>query len=123
MMSHKLDRLFIRAEAILEGRANGFGEPILQYLAHRKYGPAMLSLAARETASGERRELGRISDANSPAGLMYRAYCQGEVCAAQNLALTLFYAGDLAGYRQWLRKAAQGGDADAARELGRFETR
>jgi hypothetical protein len=122
-MSRKLDRLFARAEAILEGRANGFGEPILRHLAHRKYGPAMLTLACRETASGARADLGRASDPHSPAGLMYRAYRLGEINAAQNFALTLFYIGDLAGYRHWMRKAAQGGDTDAAAELRRFEVR
>ena len=122
-MSDKLDRLFNRADAILDGRACGFGEPILRHLALRKYGPAMLSLACRETASGDLADLGRVSDAHSPAGLMYRAYRQGEISAAQNFALTLFYAGDLAGYRRWLRRAARGGDADAARELRRFEVR
>jgi hypothetical protein len=54
---------------------------------------------------------------------MYRAFRKGEVNAAQNLALTLFYLGDLAGYRRWLRQAARGGDEDAARELSRFEVR
>lgn len=48
-MSKQMDRLFNRAEAILDGKAHGFGMPILRILAHRRYGPAMLSLAARET--------------------------------------------------------------------------
>jgi hypothetical protein len=122
-MTKKLDRLFNRAEAILDGNANGFGMPILRTLAHRRYGPAMLSLAARQTESGNREELGRFSNANSPAGFMFRAFQQGEVNAAQNLALTLFYLGDLAGYRHWLRKAARRGDEDAAKELSRFEVR
>ena len=122
-MTDRLDRLFLRAEAILEGRRNGLAEPILRHLALRRYGPAMLSLACRETSSGYRSELGRVSNARSPAGLMYRAYRQDEVIAAQNFALTLFYAGDLAGYRHWMRKAARGGDTDATRELSRFEVR
>lgn len=122
-MSEKFDRLFSRAEAILEGRSNGFGMPILQTLAHQRYGPAMLSLAAFKTETGKRANLGRISDAASPAGLMYRAFRQGEAYAAQNFALTLFHAGDLAGYRHWLRRAANCGDEDAARELSRFEVR
>lgn len=122
-MSERFDRLFSRAEAILGGKSNGLGMPILRTLAHQRYGPAMLSLAARKTETGKRADLGRFSDATSPAGLMYRAFRQGEVNAAQNLALTLFYAGDLAGYRRWLRRAARGGDEDAARELSRFEVR
>lgn len=122
-MSEKRDRLFDRAEAILEGRANGFGMPILRSLAHRLYTPAMLSLAARMTERGTRAELGRPSHPNSPIGLMYRAFRKGEMNAAQNLALTLFYVGDLAGYRHWLRRAAQGGDDGAANELSRFEVR
>lgn len=122
-MSKKTDQLFARAEAILDGRGNGFGMPILRTLARSRYGPAMLSLAARETVAGHRKDLGRIADANSPAGLMYRAFRQGECNAAQNFALTLFYLGDLAGYRRWLRRAARCGDENAAEELGRFETR
>lgn len=122
-MSERFDRLLSRAEAILDGRSIGLGMPILQALAHRRYGPAMLSLAARKTETGMRTSLGRINDASSPAGLMYRAYRQGEVNAAQNFALTLFYVGDLAGYRHWLQRAAKCGDEDAARELNRFEIR
>ncbi|MCB5424377.1 hypothetical protein H0274_03835 [Altererythrobacter sp. CC-YST694] len=122
-MSERFERLFTRAEAILEGKANGFGEPILHYLAHRKYGPAMLSLACRRTASGKRADLGRLSDPNSSAGMMYRAFRQGEIDAAQNFALTLFYVNDLTGYRRWMRRAARCGDADATLELRKFELR
>ena len=122
-MSDRFERLFLRAELILDGKANGFGTPILRYLAHRRYGPAMLSLAARMTESGDPASLGRLSDANSPMGMMYRAFRQGEANAAQNFALSLFYAGDLSGYRQWLGRAAQSGDGDATRVLKRFEMR
>lgn len=122
-MTERLDRLYERAGLILDGKANGFGMPILRVLAHRRYGQAMLHLAARETERGERADLGHIRDAHSPAGLMYRAFRQGEFTAAQNFALTLFYLGDLAVYRYWLRRAARGGDEDAAAELRRFETR
>lgn len=122
-MSERHDKLFGRAEAILAGKANGFGMPILRLLAHRQYAPAMLSLASRKTEGGTRLELGRPGDPSSPFGLMYRAFRQGEKNAAQNLALTLFYVGDLAGYRHWLRRAARSGDDDAAHELGRFEVR
>lgn len=122
-MTDKLDKSFSRAEAILDGRAVGFGIPILRSLAHRQYGPAMLSLAARQTEHGSRGDLGLPTQTNSPFNLMYRAFRQGELNAAQNLALSLFYVGDLAGYRYWLRRAAQGGDDDAARELSRFEVR
>jgi hypothetical protein len=122
-MQDKADRLYMRADAILERRANGFAMPILRHLALRRYGPAMLTIACDATASGEGAVLGRISDARSPAGIMYRAHRLGWCIAAQNLALTLFYAGDLAGYRHWLRKAARMGDEDALAELRRFETR
>lgn len=122
-MNAKLDKLFARAEAILEGRENGLAMPILRALALRRYGPAMLILAARQTEQGSRAELGRTSEVASPLGQMYRAFRQGEVNAAQNLALSLFYVGDLTGYRHWLSRAARGGDDDAARELERFEVR
>ncbi len=122
-MSEKHDKLFSRAEAIFDGKANGMGMPILRALAHRRYGPAMLNLAVRKTEQGIRAELGRPSIPHSPIALMYRAFRQGETSAAQNLALSLFYVGDLAGYRHWLRRAARSGDNDAAKELGRFEVR
>ena len=122
-MTDKLDKLFLRAEAIFDGRSNGLGEPILWHLALRRYGPAMLEIACRATRSGKRSELGRLADPCSPAGLMYRAHRQGISNAAQNMALTLFYVGDLKGYRHWLRKAARTGDLDARNELARFETR
>jgi hypothetical protein len=122
-MSDKADRLYARADAIIERRANGFAAPILRHLALRRYGPAMLAVASNATASGEGAALGRISDPRSPAGMMYRAHRLGEYTAAQNFALTLFYGGDLAGYRHWLRKAARIGDEDALAELRRFELR
>jgi hypothetical protein len=117
------DRLYARAEAIIERRANGFAAPILEHLALRRYTPAMLELARRDTASGDPGAIGRISDARSPAGLMRLAHRLGDITAAQNMAMTLFHAGDLAGYRHWLRKAARAGDADAGAELRRFELR
>jgi hypothetical protein len=119
----RFEEMYARAEAILEGRRNGRGLPILQHLALRQYGPAMLGLARRATEEGRRSELGRICDPYSPAGLMYRAYKMGEINAAQNMAMTLFYARDMKGYRLWMHRAARGGDADAAHELDLFETR
>ena len=67
-----------------------FGEPIAWRLAIRCYGPALLSLANRKTQTGSRRELGRIANAFSPAGMTYRAYRRGEANATQNMAMSLF---------------------------------
>jgi TPR repeat protein len=39
------------------------------------------------------------------------------------MAMNCFADNDLQGYRRWLRRAAQLGDADAAFELGKFATR
>lgn len=122
-MEPKANRLYARAEAILDRRANGSAMPVLRHLALRQYGPAMLAPASRATDSGEPTAIGWVSDARSPAGMMYRAHRLGVSFAAQNLALTLFYAGDLAGYRHWLRNAARAGDADSWAELRRFELR
>jgi hypothetical protein len=108
---------------ILEGRANGHGEPILRHLASRDYGPAMLDLANRYTQTGSSSELGRIQDRNSPVGQTYRAYRKGEPNAAQNMAMTLYNVGDLHGYRRWLHQAARMGDLDAQRELRNFDVR
>ncbi len=123
LMTNKLDRLYDKAEAILEGKAIGLGEPILWHLALRHYGPATLAIANRKTWNGRRSELGRTSDAHSPIGMMYRAYRSGEPNAAQNMALTLFNVGDMVGYRAWMRRAARVGDTNAVAETRRFETR
>ena len=117
------ERMFARAEAILDGHRNGFGMPILRSLALRKYGPAMLSLANRETGAGLRNELGRLQNPGSPVGLMYRAYRQRELPSAQNLAMTYFNVGDLWRYRHWMRRAAHLGDTETAREARLFEIR
>lgn len=117
------DRLFLRADAILERRANGHALPILRHLAQRRYPPAMLALARWHTQSGDPAAIGRISNPHSPAALMRGAHLLGDITAAQNLAMTLFHAGDLAGYRHWLGKAARAGDPDAGAELRRFEQR
>lgn len=122
-MSTTADRLFLRADAIMERRANGFAMPILKHLALRRYAPAMLELARWTTMSGDPAAIGRVSDPRSPAALMRRAHRLGDITAAQNLAMTLFHAGDLAGYRHWLGKAARAGDGDAGAELRRFELR
>ena len=123
IMSVRNQRLFERAEAILDGNAVGFGEPVLWHLALRRFGPAMLVLANRYTQCGSRRELGRLSDSFSPVGMTYRAWRQGEPNAAQNMAMSLFNVGDLAGYRRWMHKAARAGDVNALEDLRKFETR
>ena len=122
-MSSRNQRLFARAEAIFEGKAIGFGEPVLWHLALRRHAPAMLALANRYTQMGSRSELGRMSDPFSPVGMTYRAYRQGEPNAAQNMAMSLFNVGDIARYRHWMHKAARAGDVNAAEDLQRFETR
>jgi hypothetical protein len=122
-MNSRNQRLFERAEAVLDGNAVGFGEPVLWHLALRKFGPALLVLADRYTQSGSRTELGKTSDPFSPAGMTYRAWRQGEPNAAQNMAMSLFNVGDMAGYRRWMHKAVQAGDTNALEDLRRFETR
>jgi hypothetical protein len=122
-MQTRDDRLFLRALQILDGKASGFGLPKMRHLALRGYGAAMLDLANRETQNGLRNELGRISDRSSPLALTYRAYRMGEQNAAQNMAMSYYNVGDLAGYRNWLHRAAQAGDFDAKVELGLFEIR
>ncbi|WP_337847251.1 hypothetical protein [Sphingomonas sp.] len=108
---------------ILERRANGYGEPILRHLALRGYGPALLDLANRYTQTGSLKELGRLQNRNSPIAQTYRAYRNGELNAAQNMAMSLYNVGDLHGYRRWLYRAARMGDLDARRELSHFGVR
>lgn len=122
-MSSQEDQLFERAEAILEGRGIGLGEPILQHLAIRQHGRAMLEVASRATLGGLRSELGTPAKWFSPFNLMYRAYRLGEPNAAQNLAMTHFNVGDMRGYRHWIRLAARAGDTNTAVDAKRFELR
>lgn len=125
-MSEKADRferLFIRADAIRERRASGYWLPIIEHLALRGYGIALLDLAAWRTEGGERKELGRFGNPASALGMMYRAYRAGERLAAYNLAISYFNVGDMGAYRYWLARAARSGDTDLRDEFGRFETR
>jgi len=116
-MDHeRADRLYERADAILDGLRNGFGEPILWHLALRCHTDAMLALASRVSE-------GKATDPFSRRGLERRAFRLGSERAAQHLAMSCFNRGDLAGYRFWLRRGAHGGDKEAAAELRRFETR
>ena len=66
---------------------------------------------------------GRIADPFSQEGLAYRAFRLGDAGGAQHLAMNAFNKGDLGRYRYWLARGAKTGDADAARELRRFELR
>jgi TPR repeat protein len=68
-------------------------------------------------------DAGHPADPFSSYGWALRAYRTGEPVAAYNLAMSFFNQRDLSGYRRWLRRAARLGDADASRELKRFETR
>jgi len=110
-------RLYDRASRILEGRGNGFGEPILWHLALRRHTEAMLWLASVIDPRGG------PADSFSQAGLERRAFRLGNARAGQHAAMTCFNRGDLAGYRRWLGRAARAGDPEAGVELRRFKTR
>jgi hypothetical protein len=112
----RADRMYERADAILDGQRNGHGEPILWHLALRRHVDGMLALAGRLAA-------GRAADPFSGTGLARRAFRLGSDRAGQHLAMDCFNRGDLAGYRRWLGRAARAGDEEAAAELRRYETR
>ena len=111
------DSLKVKTDAWLNGRSPGDGYGVLFHLALRRVPVAMTELARKLTGGGA------TSDPFSSAGLAYRAYRQGDAAAAYNQAMECFNRRDLKGYRQWLRRAAKAGDADAAKQLGKFETR
>lgn len=113
----KRETLWRRYWAIRDDHANGHAKPILWHLALGQDPSLMVTLAATFSTSG------RLSDGFSQAGLCYRAWRLGNCYGAQHLAMNAFNRNDLHGYRLWLRRAANAGDADAARELKRFETR
>jgi len=109
--------LWLRYWAIREDNANSHATPILWHLALGHDPLMMVTLAATFPSPGRR------SDGFSQAGLCYRAWRLGSGHGAQHLAMDAFNTNDMRGYRFWLRRAANAGDADAARELKRFETR
>jgi hypothetical protein len=116
----RLDRLYERADAILDGRANGLGLPILEalnirrHLGARNYLATILSDPFKATAVGRSRgkRLTLTNMRTGGAGAMY------------NLAIQYRNEGDLRLYRYWLARAA-GRDHDPyhTRELRFFETR
>jgi hypothetical protein len=111
------DDLWDRYYGIRDQHHNGHRMPILRYLALRRDLQAMIELSDALEAPGN---AGRRY---SSAGLLYRAYRAGNETAAQHVAMNAFNREDLSGYRRWLARAAKAGDADAASELCRFETR
>ena len=111
------ERRYARAISILDGKANGFGVPILFHLALRGMSDAMIALS-NELSGG-----GAIADPFSQRGLCRRAWRRGDTTGAQNLAVDCFNRHDLQGYRHWLHRAARMGNPYAAREVRRFETR
>ena len=106
------------ADAWHNGLSPGDGMGLLWHLALRRYPSAMTELSRRIGEDGL-----PIADSFSSAGLAYRAFRLGDPAAAYNFAMTCFNRRDLQGYRRWLRRAAEAGDDDAARQLRRFETR
>ena len=116
MAEGKLDRMFARACAIEAGKANGLYLPNLRALARRKFSYGMLGFANwLDVMNPERRRT---------AFLMLREVSRmGHSLGAQNIAMSHFNRGNLAGYRQWLAKAARLGDENASLELRCFEVR
>ncbi|HET9512170.1 MAG TPA: hypothetical protein VFO80_13560, partial [Sphingomonas sp.] len=107
------DRIYRRAMAIYEGRANGFWLPMIRRLAHAHMPEALTLLADHEHRS-RRSEMLRA----------YRlAWRLGSSTGAYNRAIDAFNRRHLAQYRLWLRRAANAGDREAADAYRRFETR
>jgi hypothetical protein len=113
----KREALWLRYWAIRDDHANGHATPILWHLVLGRDPRMMIALADSFSSPG------RLSDGFSQAGLCYRAWRLGYCHSAQHLAMHAFNTNDMHGYRFWLRRAANAGDAGAARELKRFETR
>lgn len=117
------DRLYLKALSIRHERGVGLWMPIMWHLVLRGHDDAMVELADWFSGKDTANEVGKASDAFSAAGLYYRAYRRGNFNAARNMAVSCFNRNDMAGYRQWLRRAARAGDAESARELRFFDTR
>jgi hypothetical protein len=117
------DRLYLKALAIRYQRRAGLWLPIMRYLALRGHAGAMIELADWHSRDDSARSVSTPADAFGAAGLYRRAFRNGDARAAVNFAMSCFNRNDMIGYRHWLRRAAQAGDADAAKQLSRFETR
>ena len=111
------DRLWSRYWGIRDNHQNGYAMPIIWHLALRSDPMAMLELGSTFDKPG------RIADPFSQEELAYRAFRLGDPSGPQHLAMNAFNKGDLGRYRFWLARGAKFGDADAARELRRFELR
>ena len=119
----KTDRLYLKALAIRYKRLAGLWVPIIWHLALRGHAGAMIELADWYSRDDSAESVGTPAHAFSAAGLYRRAFRNGDARAAANFAMSCFNRNDMIGYRHWLRRAAQTGDADAAKQLARFETR
>jgi hypothetical protein len=112
------DKLYARALAIYDRKANGLYMPILQHLAMRRYPAAMALLANLEYGAPA-----HIANPFSAAGLLRRAWRLGDKVAAQNMAMTHFNNNEMAGFRLWARRAAKLGDECSAEYVKHFDTR
>lgn len=113
----KQDRLWTRYWGICDNHEIGYAMPIIWHLALRRDPMGMVELGRRLDRAG------RLADPFSQEGLAYRAFRAGHAYGAQHLAMNAFNRADLGRYRYWLARGARAGDADAARELKRFEIR
>ena len=117
------DRLYRKGLAIRYERHGGLWMPIMWRLALRGHTGAMIELADWFSYDNSAKAFGTPADAFSPAGLYHRAHRKGDARAAYNAAMSCFNRNDMAGYRRWLRRATNAGDADAGTRLRYFETR
>jgi hypothetical protein len=117
------DRLYLKGLAIRYERHIGLWMPIMWHLALRGHTGAMIELADWFSKDNSAKGFGTPKDAFSAAGLYARAFRKGDARAAHNAAMGCFNRKDMMGYRHWLRRAANRGDAGAAMQLRHFETR
>ena len=119
----KAARLYLKGLAIRYERSVGVWMPIMWHLAMRGHTGAMIELADWFSADNSAKAFGKAADTFNAAGLYRRAYRKGNARAANNAAMSCFNRNDMIGYRHWLRRAAQAGDAEAGKQLRYFETR
>jgi hypothetical protein len=120
------DRLYTKALAIRYKRHVGLWLPITWKLALRGHTGAMLDLAGWLSDDNSAEAFGKPADSFCAAGLYRRAYRKGDALAAYaayNAAMSFFNRNNMTGYRHWLARAAQAGDAAAGAQLRYFETR
>ena len=120
----RMDRLYARADAILNRRANGNALPVLEALSRRGHFPARITLANILTDPLPSPRNKQANELLRGLNLMRTDIRRRDGTTLHNLAIHYRNRGDMWRYRYWLARAARHNrDPYEIRELKAFETR